>query len=331
VHAYGCFNNGSFYRGFAEAVCDLLRHLEVTIPVWVNHGSFGNVQNISDDEFRYFQQGDQYESAYYHRDLLDEIGVRYYSVCSSYTDHFISSLYGGVTPPWRQPSKQYMLALPWRRRAASRMPLNPSWPPRSSVLYPIKTGDGVTVQGYHRFRGFPGAPPPDLGRIPLQVTKERLDELCDKEGSVVLYQHFGTVLRSPERVVLDEALSMSPAILQTLEIIAGYHHEGKIWVAGLARALDYITMRNEVKVEQRLSHEGRLELIVKPRYKRRFKHGYEGLSVKIDDQARQVVFVEGGDERPAVIHHDPALGRIAQWPITSLPDINWREYRLTND
>ena len=50
LHTFGNFDDGGFHRKYAEAGIKELQKHGVTIPVWINHGTKNNTQNILTDE-----------------------------------------------------------------------------------------------------------------------------------------------------------------------------------------------------------------------------------------------------------------------------------------
>lgn len=78
LHTYGNFTTASdspaFKRRLAAIAIDELVKRDIRLPIWVNHGSRTNVQNIGRDES---QQGDVPAAAAYHTDLLVDYGVRF--------------------------------------------------------------------------------------------------------------------------------------------------------------------------------------------------------------------------------------------------------------
>lgn len=327
IHGYGCFNQGSFSRTYVERLLEELEKHDLAFSVWSNHGSFGNIQNIGgrDGSFHYHQQGDVYESNYYHRDLLERMGVRYYCLCSSWTHHFASSPNcKPVSARWQQ-FGPFRLSWPWRKRGAGMMPLNPNWKPSAPVLYSVVAADGAILQGFRRFWGTDVQPAPDLGSIARQVTDQNLNDLIQHGGVCILYQHFATLERVPKRRILLPSLDMSDASRLTLETISRLHHEGEVWFTGLTRLLDFIVMRNEVRVKIRDKGTD-CELQVSVSGGRPFKHGCEGLSVVVPGTTRRAVFVQGARRVDAELIDDKVMSsRIAKWPIRPLPVVDWKE------
>ena len=66
MHALGDFENGNFFRYFAEYALEELDKNGLSVPIWSNHGGFGNIQNIGTENSFYHHSGDDLELAILH-------------------------------------------------------------------------------------------------------------------------------------------------------------------------------------------------------------------------------------------------------------------------
>ncbi len=220
LHAYGDFDGvGGFARAHAERTFDTLNRLGVVVPVFTNHGDSANQQNIGGDAK--YHLGDVPGTVCYHTDLLAEHGTRYI-----WTDTAV------IGDPLPQPSG-------WRR-LMPRLKLPPARPFMADWLL----RDGRTMQRFIRFRGT-GANAPNLSSMAYQLDRLDLPTLYRQNEIAVVYQHLGVLHRSGGKCTAAtlEAMSARPEVyLAPWYRLAREVGEGRLWLAGLGRFLQYYDM-----------------------------------------------------------------------------------------
>lgn len=83
IHAFGDFSNSGgsvFSRTLAERAWVLLNQAGITPKVWIDHGTYTNVQNFGSynpNNASSYQMGDNPESPYYHTDITLQQSIKY--------------------------------------------------------------------------------------------------------------------------------------------------------------------------------------------------------------------------------------------------------------
>lgn len=230
-HAYGDFDGvGGFTRKHAERTFETLARLGVQLDVFINHGDAQNSQCIGEEAPHH--KGDAPGSSAYHTDLLAAHGTRYIT-SSRY-------IFGDVTFDGHAPS----LTPPVRRRW--RWP-RPQAAARPDLFSPARLRDGNSFEAFFRLRGT-GFNAPNLSSLAYQVQRAKLEELYRDGGIVVLYQHLGVLTRMAGKCVPAsiEAAREMPHLWAPLRVLAREAEEGRLWVAGLHRLLQYADMVRRV-------------------------------------------------------------------------------------
>lgn len=264
LHAYGDFDGvGGFLRGHAERALDTLEQLNVVIPIYTNHGDIANRQNIGGDAS--YHQGDIPNTPCYHTDLLKLHGTRYI-----WTD---TAIFG-------EPNEQN---IGWKRYI-SRRSYNQSTP----LLTNWKLQDGQNMKRFVRFRGT-GGNAPNLSSLGYQIDKLDLPDLYINNKITVLYQHLGIQYRSGGKCVAAtfEAMLERPEIyLAPWYFLAKEVGEGRLWLSGLARVLQYQDMLSSINVE--VDKAGSIELktdktIIDP------SENFQGLTIYVEPRMEPIV------------------------------------------
>lgn len=226
IHAYGDFDGtGGCTRAHAEAAFRALEKVGVRLPVFSNHGSRDNVQNIGTDAD--YHRGDHPGDAAYHADLLASHGVRYV-----WTDSLVIAESGptGWRGAWRR----------WRR------------PPPSELLTTSRLTDGSTFLGFRRFRGT-GACAPNFSSLGAQVAQFDWPAMYDRWGASVMYQHLGVLQRSGgvcEPATIDALRRRPDVYLAPFRVLQAQQDAGRLWVCGCADLLRYVEMVRDVTVRR---------------------------------------------------------------------------------
>jgi ABC-type polysaccharide/polyol phosphate transport system ATPase subunit len=211
LHAYGDFDAGGFDRSCAERVGEICDRHGIRFPVWTNHGSRFNLQNLGHVGLQNYQQGDVPGSPSYHLDLLRRMGMRFAWVDDG---------------------------------------LSPSIDAGDGLLYSSQARDGSRLQLFRRFRGLPGREAPNARNLGEQVSENDIDKLVQRGGGGVIYQHLGCGGKLPDgRFLENQAPYFDEVGMGRLHHISRLCSEGKLWVPRVSRLLAFAAARDALGIE----------------------------------------------------------------------------------
>jgi hypothetical protein len=220
-HAYGDFNKvDGFRREHALRCYEVLTKLNLRIKVFTNHGSAENVQNVGADAA--YHCGDLKDHYAYHADLMKRNGVRYVWTDSMFTQRELSL----------------------KRRSKYLIQKGP-------ILKDCVLQDGSSFRGFLRFRST-GANAPNLSSFAYQIQQIDWKKFYKSRGMIVLYQHLGILSRSAgvcHQATVDAVSSRPQVFLAPFYILEREFKEGRLWVCGLSRLLNYIDVVESVDVQ----------------------------------------------------------------------------------
>jgi hypothetical protein len=337
THALGDFEGGNFTRRLAHGALENLDKYGLKLRVWTNHGGYGNIQNVADRNLFYHQQGDDLHSPYYLLDIVEQMGIRYFAICASYSNNMCLMPNGDLITE----KKRKAIKTKWihpKITVNDNFACKPQcWNDRKSIFHKIETRSGTILQGFYRYNCFLGGnkfedkiimpdgrcPGPNLGRLSLQIDKPGLDSLIEEEASCFLYQHFSTIRHLPQRTHMTPLLEMHPENINALKAIANYNRQGDIWVASQQTLLDYLYMINTIDVTCR-KEKNRLHFYVKLKGNYELR-SLEGLSLEISGFIPSSVIIHSPCSREYnanVIKLNEDL-YIASIPFRRLPSVDW--------
>jgi hypothetical protein len=211
-HSYGDFDFGGFTRDLVFPVIDIIKKENIFLPIYTNHGTDRNIQNIGMAGINSYQMGDNPESSAYHLDLTKELGAQYF-----WHDSFFSDTFNFDGSPFIQ----------------------------------FKVKDQSNLIGFKRFRGLEGLPAPTMESFDQQVTFDLLDSLVEKEAHTVIYQHLGVSKRitSPEKkyVALKKPF-LSQSSHHIFRHMSDLQSQNKCLTMATSRYLKYMRMIENVKL-----------------------------------------------------------------------------------
>jgi hypothetical protein len=211
IHAYGDFDAGGFTRRHAQRVVDECERHGLSFPLWTNHGSDQNAQNLGHRALSVYQQGDDPDSPAYHLDLLRQIGATFFWVDDGYQQAVAEG---------------------------------------TSLLYYQTARDGSTLRLVRRYRGLIGKAAPMAGSLSEQMTIHDLDLLVERGEACIYYQHLGAWARTgPTEFVANRSPYFDTGGLRVLQHLAGLYQRGDCLVTTPARLLRYVSMRDSIELE----------------------------------------------------------------------------------
>ncbi len=249
------------HRADAEYALETLDRLGIKPRVFVNHSaSPSNIGSI----WGSYQKSDDPDHPMYCLDLLRAAGMRYFWVdqCTStakFGDHLAfpdaRRLHAAIASyPWSA----------WLRRDGKVLDDDPPDFPRgeaalrrlligafNETLLPLPAKDGSPILAFKRYRG-PFRP--TASTFALQATARNLDQLEQRGGAVIVYQHFGVVSL---RGLADAKIEMKPSKPPVMDEhtaarwrdIAERARAGRLLVATTRRLLDWLWLRDRLVIE----------------------------------------------------------------------------------
>ncbi len=223
LHTYGDFDEGGFQRGHAEAaVAELARH-GVRLPVWINHGTRRNLQNVG--PYPCFE-GDNPNHPAWHMDLTRSAGLRYYWI--GRMTHVLGQ---DAENTWSVRTKNalQMIMAKTKYRSLKESPL---FDLRNRLLLPAEFQDGSRTWEFQRWVNVRGEVQTlDSRDLAIQLRAANLRTLVRNQGFLVLYTHFC------ENLDLDAGLL--PELKANLEYLQRLFLEGMLLVTTTSRLLRY--------------------------------------------------------------------------------------------
>ncbi|MCS6947721.1 MAG: hypothetical protein NZM12_08915 [Steroidobacteraceae bacterium] len=303
-HAYGDFDGvGGFRRAHAERCFAEMSRLGADIRVFINHGDEKNTQCIGAEARHHF--GDLPGDPAYHADLLTARGPTYVT-SSAYTQGHVTDRPEKLSAVRKPSIRRWLLSFPSRLE--------------QELLAPLWLRDGSRVTAFWRVRGT-GVNAPNLSSLTYQVRLLDLEALYASEGVAVIYQHWGVLSKEAGRCVPAsiEAVRGRPELLSGLRTLAREYHEGRLWVSGLQRLLDYCAMIGSTEVREGET-AGTLVLDCRIRTKSPLAF-FQGLTIYVDPTVPVKVTYDGVD-LPLVQNGPDQTGRYSvSVPLIKKPDI----------
>ena len=235
LHSWGDFNESPpdpvFLREVAKKLNDELSKHDLSINVWINHGSPNNRQNLRARLERGYN-GDDPKSPYYTADLIHNLGIRFYW-WSEVLPWPLSCHRSNMRPDvWARLGinalKNLIKLFSGRRhqiRQSSQL---------MSLAQAIVLKDKSKLIGFTRFNGCPQG----VWHLPTRhsfrhsLSPRVLKTLIENEGYLVIYTHLGLPLERSDKIFPrpDE---------EALFRLAHHYDSGNIWVAPTERLLTY--------------------------------------------------------------------------------------------
>ncbi|MBD3316655.1 MAG: hypothetical protein GF344_12770 [Chitinivibrionales bacterium] len=237
LHTWGDFNDTPVTVDRLKRIATgLVARFEcegLKVPLWVNHGSPENVQNLAPRQHPSYQ-GDDPRSPFRMTNLMRQMGISYF--CPTEVVSWPLSV-GTYQNPFQAPARYGFnvlknVAKVALGRAKLVLPSNNLF----SICLPDSLQDGTRLWRVTRYR-----PPakvvlrPSRHSFRFSLSEEFIQEHVRSEGYVVLYTHLGLPL-----VQDSEGLFPTPD-RKALESLAEKFYEGLIWVAPVAQLVKYFT------------------------------------------------------------------------------------------
>lgn len=236
MHTYGNFDSGGFKRRFALTARDEMEKYNVKLPVWINHGTHQNTQNVG-----YMQGCDGgvqgHES--YHGDIIKVLGIRY--IWAGKMTHVLGQdAKNTLSVKGKQVLQNITAKLKYKDELEK---INFGG---NKLIDPITLQDKTTLWEFQRWINAWGRQTVlDVNDFAQQITKKNIRGLIRNEGFMVLYTHFC------ENLNLKDGLSEK--LKTNLKFIREKYNRGELLVSTTSRLLRYkeiiMHLKTNVNVE----------------------------------------------------------------------------------
>ncbi len=181
LHTYGNFDEGGFQRRYAETAVEELYKQDAQVPVWINHGTPLNHQNLGPGET---YCGAVPDHLAYHVDLTRSAGCRYFWL--GRLTH-ISGQDARKTPAIRAKSTLQEIL---RRTKYRRVKDSALFDYQNRIMLPATLQDGSQVWEFQRWvNAWGGTPILDSQDFARQLNPRNLRALVRHEGFLIIYTH----------------------------------------------------------------------------------------------------------------------------------------------
>lgn len=233
LHTYGDFSSPDhFSRDLAKRGLEELDRLGIKLEIWINHGGETNPQNLGVAERHHFL-GDDPASPFYHADITKKSGFRFCWIGSERSDSI------GQGSRTGRPHLGAEVRAGLHRLRQGKVP---SFGLSRKLLRPHRLRDGTRMLSFTRFAGV-GLRTPVLDDLPQQLSDINLNDLVERQGYCILYQHFGVRRVAPGFGASAYAPNKPPYYkaeeLEAFGRLARAFDSGRILVTGTRNLLRY--------------------------------------------------------------------------------------------
>jgi len=224
LHTFGNFDDGGFHRKYAETGINELQKYGVKIPVWINHGTKKNTQNIGDDDSF---KGAVIGANAYHMDITKYAGCRYYWV-GRMTHVIGQNANRNINILSKTLLQNVLNSIKYRSINKSLLSYTDN-----QLMHPYILQDGSQIWDFQRWINAWGKETLlDIQDFINQINPRIINTLIQNEGFMILYTHFN------ENLTLKNGLPHT--LKKALQNIKVFFTSGKLLVLTVARLLNYI-------------------------------------------------------------------------------------------
>ncbi len=223
LHTYGDFDEGGYERRHAEVAVQELSRNGASLPVWINHGTRMNHQNIG--PYPHFW-GDLPGQPSYHLDLARAAGSRYFWI--GRLTHVLGQDARQTLSVRTKNGLQRLLSITRYRN----MRESPLFDLENRLLLPIEFRDGAMGWDFQRWVNVRGEVQTlDSGDLAVQLRPTNLRRLIRNEGFLIIYTHFCENL--------DPEAGPTQPLRASLAYLRQLHDEDRLLVTTTGRLLRY--------------------------------------------------------------------------------------------
>ncbi len=245
IHTYGNFDKGGFKRKFALTARDEMEKYNIKLPVWINHGTHQNSQNLGYVQGCY---GGVQGHESYHADLIKDFGIRY--IWAGKMTHVLGQDAQNTLSVKGKQSLQNITAKLKYKDEHEKIIFR-----KNKLIAPITLQDKTTLWEFQRWINAWGRQTIlDVNEFTQQITQKNIRGLIRNEGFMVLYTHFCENLKLKEGI---------PAKLKAnLRFIREKCNSGELLVSTTSRLLRYREISMYLKAD--VNEENGKTIIVIP-------------------------------------------------------------------
>jgi hypothetical protein len=244
LHSWGDFNdappNFKLLQNIANKLTNEFVHYGLNIPIWINHGSPNNHQNLFSRLCSKYH-GDDPKSPLYTMPLIKQLGIKYY--------------WGSELVDWPLSSsnlkffKKNKIIILNTSKNFIKMLLNKSQYTRSKkqvtlLMNRVTLRDKNILFGFNRFARHPNKSErwmADRNSLRYSLDKMILEELINDEGYLIIYTHFAKP--KIEKTIFEKKDE------ESLLLLFEYYQKKIIWVATTSTLLQFKTVRDYIQWE----------------------------------------------------------------------------------
>ena len=232
MHTYGNFDQGGFERKIALAARDEMEKYDFSLPVWINHGTHQNSQNLGFGQ-RCYGGVQGHES--YHADIIKDLGIRY--IWAGKMTHVLGQDAKNMMSVKGKLFLQNVTAKLKYKDEPEQIILG-----GNKLMAPIILQDQTSFWEFQRWVNAWGRQTVlDVNDFTQQIAQKNIRGLIRNEGFMVLYTHFC------EKLELKKGL---PSKLRAnLQFIRDKYNSGELLVTTTSRLLRYKEITLHLKTD----------------------------------------------------------------------------------
>ncbi|MCW5198143.1 hypothetical protein VU06_00150 [Desulfobulbus sp. F3] len=239
LHSWGDFNHAPpepiFLHSIASKMMEECILYNLKIPVWINHGSPYNHQNLFSRLCTEYQ-GDNPSSPLYTMQFIKKIGIKYY--------------WGSELVAWPLSSRasgRRRIAINHIKNIAKilfmKYRLVKSSQQITLLSHPTVLRDGSSLIAFNRFASHPKESERWMAArtsLRYSLAREVLEQLIQEEGYLLIYVHLAKPV-SDKKDIFDKNDE------NALKLLSDYYNKKTIWVAPTSKILQFKTTIDYIK------------------------------------------------------------------------------------
>ena len=240
LHSWGDFSafppDSSFLQNIAKKLTNDIIKYNLSIPIWINHGSPNNHQNLF-ARVHHQYQGDNPLSSMYTMNLIKEIGVKF---C------WLSELLRWPLSSSNQNIKFKIFIFNYLKNIikilSGKAVRVKSYKQITQIINTIELRDKNKLLSFGRFSSYPRGKiwVADRNTLRYSLSKEVLANLIHEEGYIIIYTHLAKPINQ-QNIIFEKEDQ------RALENLSDFYQKKKIWIASTSKMLQFKMIRDNIK------------------------------------------------------------------------------------